>query len=85
MPDDVLNPSTLLTVELIDVCMRKLKLGKALGGDGLGGEHLMYACPTIVIHLRKLFLSMAKHCYVPDDFGGGTIIPLKINLVMRTM
>jgi len=76
MPDDVLNPSTLLTVELIDVCMRKLKLGKALGGDGLGGEHLMYACPTIVIHLRKLFLSMAKHCYVPDDFGGGTIIPL---------
>ena len=19
---------------------------------------------------------MAKHCYVPDDFGGGTVIPL---------
>ena len=76
MPDDVTNLSSLLSVELIDACIRKLKLGKAAGGDGLCSEHLIYACPTLVIHIRKLFLSMAKHCYVPDDFGGGTVIPL---------
>ena len=46
------------------------------GGDGLGSEHLLYSCPTLVLHLRTLFRSMAKHCYVPDDFGRGTIIPL---------
>ena len=36
----------------------------------------MYSCPTLVLHLRTLFRSMAKHCYVPDDFGRGIIIPL---------
>lgn len=76
MPVHVTKPSSLLKVELIDECMHKLKLGKALGGDGLGSEHLLFACPAIVIHLRKLFLSMATHCFVPDDFGKGTLIPL---------
>jgi len=36
----------------------------------------LYSCPTIVMHLCTLFRSMAKHGFVPDDFGRGTVIPL---------
>ena len=31
----------LVSVESVDRCIKKLKLGKALGPDGLNAEHLM--------------------------------------------
>ena len=56
--------------------MRKLKLGKASGPDGLSAEHIVKAHPVIIIHLCLLYRSMIKHCIVPDDFGKGIIVPL---------
>jgi len=70
---DVTN---LITVELIDKCIRQLKLGKACGPDGLMAEHLLYAHPLLVIHLCALFRAMITSSCVPDGFGCGFIIPL---------
>ena len=69
------DPS-LISVELVDRCMRKLKLGKASGPDELGAEHLINAHPSLVVHLSLLFRGIALHAYVPDDFGSGIIVPL---------
>ena len=44
----------LINVESVDRCMKKLKLGKALGPDGLNAEHLRYAhllLQFIYVHL----------------------------------
>jgi hypothetical protein len=68
--------SSLFTVELVDKCIRKLKLGKASGPDELSAEHLLNAHPIVVVHLCLLFRDMALHSYVPDELGKGTIIPL---------
>jgi exonuclease III len=67
---------TFFSVEQIDRCIRSLKLGKASGPDDLSAEHLLHAHPSLVVHLRLLFCGLATHCYVPDDFGSGIIIPL---------
>ena len=65
-----------ITVQLIDQCIRKLKLGKANGHDGLSAENLVNAHPLLVVNLSLLFRSMAYHGYVPHNFGQGTIVPL---------
>ena len=36
-------------VESVDRCIRKLKLGKACGPDGLSSEHLVNVHPLLVI------------------------------------
>ena len=41
-----------VTVDLIDQCNRKLRKGKACGPDNLCAEHLIYAHPSIVVHLK---------------------------------
>lgn len=64
------------SVELIDKCIRKLKLGRASGPDELCAEHLLYAHPVVSVHLSMLFRDMAIHYFVPDEFGKGIIIPL---------
>ena len=46
--DDIFR---IVSVELIDKCIRKLKLGKASGPDELSAEHLVHAHPSLVIHL----------------------------------
>ena len=74
--DDDPNTTTAISVELVDSCVRKLKLGKASGPDGLSAEHIVKAHPVIIIHLCLLYRSMIKHCIVPDDFGKGIIVPL---------
>src|SRR5437870_2540023 len=65
-----------ITVQLVDRCIHKLKLGKANGPDGLSAENLINAHPLLVVNLSLLFHSMAKHGYVPIDFGKGIIVPL---------
>ena len=57
-------------------CIRRLKKGKAGGPDNLCAEHLMYAHPTVVIHLQLLFRLILSHGFVPDKFGHGISIPL---------
>ena len=68
--------NSLITVELIDKCIHKLKLGKACGPDNLSSEHLLNSHPALVVHLCLLFRGMASHGFVPNEFGKGIIIPL---------
>lgn len=65
-----------INVEVIDKCLRGLKLGKASGPDGLNVEHLVHAHPKLIVLFKALFRSIALHCYVPAEFGKGIIIPL---------
>ena len=66
----------LINVESVDRYMKTLKLGKALGPDGLNAEHLRYAYPIIAVHICALFPSIILHGYVPKDFESGFFIPL---------
>ena len=75
---DMLNHNVVnsITVELIDKCMRSMKKGKACGPDNLCMEHLVYAHPSLLLHLKLLFKLILKHGFVPDCFGFGISIPL---------
>ncbi|MFI5407479.1 MAG: hypothetical protein ACHQ1D_13325, partial [Nitrososphaerales archaeon] len=71
------NPiDDLVTVQLVDSCIHKLKQGKASGLDDIYAEHLLNAHPILVVLLCRLFRDMLVHGYVPDDFGKGVIIPI---------
>ena len=65
-----------ISVELVDKCIRNLKSGKACGIDDIGAEHLLYAHPSVVVHLKLLFAMCMSHGYVPHAFGQVIIIPL---------
>jgi exonuclease III len=71
-PDD----ANIINYELLDICIRNLKCGKASGPDGLTAEHLLHAHPLVITHICLLFRAMIAHSFVPDDFGLGIIIPL---------
>ena len=71
-----IDVTDLITVELVDSCIRKLYLVKACGPDNLSAEHLKHAHPSISVLLCRLFKLMLVHRYVPAAFGRGTIIPL---------
>ena len=71
--DDVFR---IFNVELIDKCIRKLKLGKASGPDELSADHLVHAHPSLVVHLCLLFRSMILHDFVQNNFGLGLVMPL---------
>jgi hypothetical protein len=63
-------------VQQIDSCLRELHLHKASGPDDLAGEHLLYAHPNLIIHLKLLFSLIVVHGFVPDAFGRGILVPL---------
>ena len=54
------------SVENGDNCLHAMTLGKAAGCDSIETEHI----------LAKLLNAMLEHCYVPNNFGLGIIIPL---------
>ena len=56
----------LVSVESVDRRIKKVKLGKALGSDGLNAEHLFHAHPAVAMHLCALFRSIILHGYVPN-------------------
>jgi len=74
------NPESItptdVSIELVEDGIRRLKRGKACGPDDLGAEHLLYAHPSLIVHLKLLFGLVLSHSYVPADFGLGCIIPL---------
>ena len=63
-------------IEDVEKAVGSLKFGKASGADGITTEHLRYAHPSIVFHLKSLFNLILLHSYVPNDFGRGIIVPL---------
>ena len=74
--DNVYDYAAMFSVEVIDNCVRGLSLGKACGPDSLSAEHLRYAHPSIMVHLKLLFYFIVTHRIVPDQFGYGIIVPL---------
>jgi len=74
------NPASqykVITVELVDQCIRKMKRGKAPGLDRIETEHLIHAHPRLVVLLSLLFNQMLVHGRVPTSFGLGIIVPLE--------
>ena len=63
-------------VELISKVILDLEHGKARGLDDLSAEHLIYAHPSVVIILSKVFDLIVKHNVVPDGFRSNYVIPL---------
>ena len=82
MLDDISNDfnikdlPNLINIELVDKCMRQLKLNKASGHDNLSAEHLIYAHPLLCVHKCALYHAIVASSYVPDEFGRGRIILL---------
>ena len=68
--------ATMINIELVDSCIKKLALKKACGPDDLSAEQLLYANPCLVSVLRDRFYSMVAHGLVPCSFGEGFIVPL---------
>ena len=64
-------------VELHDfqVCISKLKLGKAVSFDGIYYEHIIYCCTHLFIHLSPFQCVTTA----PSDFCVGGVIPLLKN------
>ena len=54
----------------------KLKIGKALGIDGVMAEHVLNCHHSLSLHLQALFNAIMNHSYVPSEFGIGITIPL---------
>ena len=65
-----------INASIVDVSIHKLKVGKAVEPDGLSAEHLLYAHPSVTVHLSLLFNNMLSHCFVPHDFGVGFVVPI---------
>jgi len=53
-----------------------LHVGKACGPDSLSAEHLLYAHPSLIVHLKLIFGLIFLHGFLPDEFGSGIIVPL---------
>ena len=65
-----------MTVELVDRCLSNMRKGKACGPDNLCAEHLLYAHPSLLTHLKQLYALILQHGFVPNSFGCGVSIPL---------
>ena len=65
-----------LNVDTIENCIKNLKLSKSAEVDNIVAEHIVYCFPSIAINLKLLFNIMIRHCYVPDAFGLGILIPI---------
>ena len=77
--EGVQPPYNDFSVSDIEQALNQLKHGKAPGLDGIVKEHITLSHPAIIMHLTFLFNMMSAHCYVPDSFGIGIIIPLLKN------
>jgi hypothetical protein len=73
---DKLNADLYSDIKIIEKCIATLKPCKAAGFDGIVPEHLIHSHPSIVFHLKSLFILMLKHEFVPDAFGKQIIIPI---------
>ena len=78
--DAVLSDSRILVTSCdVSDSLKKVKLGKSAGIDGLAAEHFVYSHERISVHLAMLFTSMLTHGYLPDAFMTTSIIPILKN------
>ena len=65
-----------IDVELLEICVKQLKSGKAGGADRLVAEHTVHAAPSLIIHSKLLFSLFLSDGNVPDAFSFGIIISI---------
>jgi hypothetical protein len=71
---------------MVSKIIAEMESGKAPGLDGLTAEHLVYAHPSVVVILSKLFELIVAHCIIPDGFRYNYIVPLpKVNSRSKSM
>ena len=73
------NGNSYVTVGEVEKCIGNLKRHKAAYLDNISSEHLIYGGPQLTVHMTLLFNSMIHHCFVPNDFCNGVILPLLKN------
>ena len=66
----------LVSVELIDKSISKLKFGKIAALDQLTSEHLIHCHPIIALFLTKLFNLMVMFEYVRNGFARSILVPI---------
>lgn len=74
-----------ITVELLDNILARLKHGKSPGIDGIMAEHLKNSHPILLCILKKLFNLMISVGYVPNGFGLGLTIPIPKDLSSKVL
>ena len=76
----------LVSVELVDKSISKLKFGKTAALDQLTSEHLVNCHPIIALILTELFNLMIMFEYVPDSFARGILVPIpKVDIVTKNV
>lgn len=65
-----------INVHSVNSAIERIGLNKAAGFDHITIEHIIYAHPSIVIILARLFEIMIFKGMVPDDFGVGVTTPI---------
>ena len=58
---------------------QQLKVGKAMGMDGVSPEHLKYASNKVDVHLSLVFNSFIRHSFLPSVF-----MPVKITPIVKS-
>ena len=58
---------------------KDLKVGKAVGMDGVSPEHLRFGPAKLDIHLALIFNSFVRHCFLPTSF-----MPVKITPIVKS-
>ena len=69
---------TPFTVEELEQALRKLKMRKASGPDGLFAEHLKFGGQALLTWLLKILNSIIELEAIPDILKCGSIAPAKI-------
>ena len=65
-----------LSLTEVEQAVRSLPPHKAAGPDGVEAEHLLYAGPLLIDHLRSLFNGILATCHIPASFLEGYVIPI---------
>ena len=60
----------------VDDAIKKLKIGKSDGYDGLTSDYIINGTPLLTHYLSLLFSLMLSHCYTPTSFCVSTMIPI---------
>ena len=60
----------------VDDAIKKLKIGKSDGYDGLLSDYIVNSTPLLTHYLLLLFSLMLSHCYTPTSVCVSTMIPI---------
>ncbi|KAI5641099.1 hypothetical protein NE865_06568 [Phthorimaea operculella] len=68
-----------ISEDMIFAAIKRMKLGKSVGHDGISVEHLRFGGPWVVALLSVLFNVCLKHSYLPREMLKTMIAPIVKN------